>query len=229
MAAVRGPAPSWFTCARGVREAIEPREMAEGDTYLEVAQLNDTVLVAGGEALVLALASRLGDDVLLLAHVAGVLGGPNARKAKDGGVGRGAEDRVHHVSAPAPLLGLLGRKRAEVVLDAHRVGRALVGRGGLRGLVAQPDGDVGLRVDLAVALRLAQRADDARVDVLVADDARVGLRAAGVDDALARRAVGDCGPSLISSLFCTIYRSLSCEDKEKNVPVRPGILTPLAP
>ena len=84
----------------------------------------------------------------------------------------------------------------EVILDPNRgIRRIDLGRAA----GAHERSDHGGRVDGAVALGTAERADLAGPDLPVADDGRVGLRAAAVAGAVARGAVGDCGREGVSA------------------------------
>jgi hypothetical protein len=96
---------------------------------------------------------------------------------------------------PAPVPTPSIPQPAQIILHTHRRIRGIDPR--TSSAAAHEGGDHGGSVDGPVALGAAERADLARAHLAVADDGRVGLRAAAVGGAVAGGAVGDCCVGLV--------------------------------
>lgn len=150
-------------------------DLAEGD-------VDGAVLVSGGHAVAGSGAGEGLDVGLWGAGALGALGVGAATTA--------SEEAGEELADPVVVLGGGGGVAQVVLLADTRVGTVGGGLGDVH--VSHEDLDHHGRVDGAVALGLAQGTDGARLDLPVADDGGVGLRAAAVGGAVTGCAISDC-------------------------------------
>jgi hypothetical protein len=217
------------------RGAVDHGLEGPGAVLVDLAEghIDGAVLVGGGQTLAGAGAGHSLDHGLWGASALGALGLGTAAAASEE-AGEQLADLVLFVA-----LGGSGAAwgRAQVILLTDtRVGAV----GGSLGSVhiSHKDLDHHGRVDRAIALGLAQGTDRARIDLAVTDDGGVGLRAAAVGGAVTGCAISDClGVSCVSHhsdsgvpwVHVHSPRDFSVGQSCIDLPVRPGISTPLAP